>query len=112
MTRKSILKRKDYLSLLSKSKSKKRRDALIDLADKNEIQALAEIFLNTIRGNVPLTNAQLKRLEKYKKVLRKLSEKQCSVKKKKKILKQQGGLLPFLLPLAFSALSGLFGPGR
>ena len=39
----SVLKRKDYLNLLAKSRNKKRRDALVDLADSSEIRAITEI---------------------------------------------------------------------
>ena len=112
MTRHSILKRKDYLNLLAKSKHKKRRNALIDIADKGEIKALAEILVNVLHGNIQLTKAQKTKLQKYKNVLRQLCTQQCSASKKKEVLKQHGGILGLVLPIAMSLLSGLTGAAR
>jgi hypothetical protein len=38
-----------------------------------------------------------------------LADKKCSLKKRKHILKQKGGFLGALIPIAVSALSSLFG---
>lgn len=107
---KSLLKRKDFLNLLSKSKrNKKRRNLLIDIADKEEINALSEIILNALRGNLPLKKKEIKELNKYKHVLRKLIKRTYSIKKKKAILKQKGGFLGAIIPIALSALGSIFG---
>lgn len=107
MTKKSILERRDYLSLLARSRSKKRRNALIEIAETAEIRALAEILVNTLHGNLPLTEAQYKRIRKYKGVLRKLAGKRHSVRQQKNILKQKGGFLGALIPIAMTAISSL-----
>lgn len=103
------LKRKDYLSLLSKSKSKKRRDALINLATSQEILAIVECILNILQGNVKIPAGQFKKLKRHKNILRDLVRRKTSIKKKRSILKQKGGsILPMLLPLALNTLTSLF----
>lgn len=104
------LQHKDYLTLLSKSKQSGRRKKLIDIAEKNEINAVAECVENILNGNVPLTKSQLRKLSRHKNNMRKLrSTGKQSTLAKKRILKQSGGLLPMLLPLAVNAITGLIG---
>jgi len=75
------------------------RKELLSGADKDLVIALCECALNVLKGNVPLTSIQKKKLSVYKNLLRQLSCKEVSLEKKKTILVQQGrGLfLPLLL---------------
>lgn len=106
------IKHQDYLTLLSKTKNPASRKKLIDAGDNGQIGAVAECIQNIVDGNVPLSREHLRYLQRYKNVLRRLADK-CRGKKKKeyrqKLLKQNGGFLPFLVPLAVKALGGLFG---
>lgn len=85
--------------------------AVIKGAPTDLIDALSECCLNILKGNVPLSSAQKKRLARHKQGLRTLAKKGTSVKRRKQIL-QTGGFLP-LLPLAFKtaikAGTGLLG---
>ena len=101
------LKHKDYLSLLAKSKQAKRRNLIIDLANADEIKAVAECILNVLLGNITLTNKQVKKLKRHKKYMRLVAQKSFPSQKKKAILKQKGGFLPTLIPLALSALGSV-----
>ena len=80
---------------------------MIDYTEKGEIIALQEIVKNLLSGNIPLNKKQTNRLKKHKLLLRKLVNK-CTLRKKKSLLKQQGGFLASLLP---SVIVGLFGSG-
>ena len=105
------IKHKDYLTLLAKTKKSQTRKKLIDAGDKGQIGAVTECIKNIVEGNVPLSREKLRYLQRYKTVLRKLAE-NCRGKKnptqfRQKLLKQHGGFLPFLMPLAISALTGL-----
>lgn len=104
-----MIKRSDFLNLLAKSKGKTRRDKLIDLADKNEINAIVECIVNALAGNIPLKKQHITNMKKHRKQLRMISQKQYPMKQKKKLMKQTGGLLPALLPLALSAIGNLVG---
>jgi len=102
------LKHKDYLTLLSTSKNKSRREHLLDAATSSEIRSVTECIQNLVEGNIPLGKKELQHLRRYKKVLRTLARKCVATKEKRVILKQKGGFLSLLLPLAIKAISGLF----
>lgn len=103
------IKHKDYLTLLSKTKTSVRRQKLIDAGNNGEINAVSECIRNLIDGNVPLNKAQLKTLRRYKTILRTLAKKCGGVKDRRAILRQKGGFLATLLPIALSAVSSLIG---
>lgn len=101
------LRHKDFLTLLSKSKSKKRRNTLIDVASKNEILAIVECIYNFLNGRVKYTENQKQKLTPYKTSLRKIAKNASSLKRNKEIIKQEGGFLPALIPLALGTLGKL-----
>ena len=104
----TTLKHKDYLSLLSKgSKQQKRRCALIDLANSGEIRSVIECIYNVLLGNVSLKAKDKKRLMRYKNIMRLVTRKNINARTKKKVLKQKGGFLSTLLPLALSPLGAI-----
>ena len=98
---------KHYLTLLSTSKQKNRRNKLLDAANTNEIKAISECVKNIIEGNVPISDGDLKILKRHKQVLRSVARRCYSVKRKRVLLKQKGGFLISLLPLALTALTKL-----
>jgi hypothetical protein len=73
----------------------------------DNINAISEIALNTLRGNVPLKKAQKNRLRKFKSKLRQLSQRGLSAKRRKLLLVQEGGVLPVLLTPLLSVLAGV-----
>lgn len=99
-----------YLTLLSKCKQKNRRNKLIEAASSNEIRAISECIKNIVEGNVPIDNKQLQILKRYKQVLRSLAQRCFSIKKKRMLLRQRGGFLGAILPIALGALSSIVGP--
>ena len=103
----NVLKRSDYLNLLAKSKNKKRRNALIDVADKAEILAISECIANALAGVLPLRATHINKMKKFKKKLRMISERKVPNGKKKVLIKQTGGILAGILPLALSAVGSL-----
>lgn len=85
----------------------KLRKQLIEKVNNKCIKAICECCLNTLKGNVPLTAEQKKKLSKHKGIIRKLSDRKLSLKKKRKIISQKGGFLNILIPTVLSVLSGL-----
>ena len=73
---------------------------MADWATKKDIDAVSEIALNTLKGNLKIAPAHFKRLKKSQKALRCLASKKLGLQKKKNILKQYGGFLPALVPIA------------
>ena len=84
-----------YLQVLVESKPQLRK-ILIDNAPESVITA---ICLNLLKGVIPLTSPQKRRLARHKTHLRALANKKVSRKKKKQYLNQKGGnLLTALIP--------------
>lgn len=99
--------RKDFLSLLAKSKTSKRRRLLTDWADKADIDAISEISLNTLNGNVKLTPQMRKKLKRHRDAIRMLATKRASLVRRKNLVKQHGGWLSSLIPIALATVTTL-----
>jgi hypothetical protein len=80
---------------------------MIALCDRGLIECLCECSKNILKGNVPLKEAQLRKLRREKHNLRTLVLKKTPLRKKRKIL-QKGGFLGAILTPALSILGGLF----
>ena len=104
----AAIKHKDFITLLSKSKQKKRRNLLIELASSQELKAIIEFIVNILRGNVSLNDRKKKKLTRFKIIMREVALKSNPIKKKKRILQQKGGFLGALIPIALSAIGSLF----
>jgi hypothetical protein len=94
-----------HLKLLCKAKPSLVK-AMIKGAPPDLIDALCECGLNVLKGNVPVSPAQKKRLGRHKNNLRVLVKKGTSAKRRRQIL-QKGGILPLLLPIIGPAVAGL-----
>ena len=96
-----------YLQVIVKSKPKLRK-LLIDNVSANVITAICECSLNLLKGIIPVTPRQKRRLARYKTHLRDLANKKVSRKRNKLYLNQKGGnLLSALLPPVLSVLGSL-----
>ena len=96
-----------YLQVLVKCRPKVRK-LLIEHGPTDLITSICECSLNVLKGVIPLTLSQKRRLARYKTHLRALANKKVSRKQKKKHLNQKGGnLLTALLPPVLSVLGSL-----
>ena len=102
---KNVIDNRHLLKCLASSNNKLRK-VIIQNSSKNQIEAICSCIFNTLAGNINLTEEDKKHLSKYKKILRKLSNK-SSLKEKKKILVQKGGFLQFLLPAVITGISSI-----
>lgn len=112
MSTKRLKKQWDLLKVLSKAKPKTVK-AIIKDGDRELLHCLCECALNVLKGHVPLTPTQKKRLSRHKTHLRTLARRNINIGNKKKIL-QRGGFVgallgPVLGTLATTILPGLFG---
>ena len=101
-----IKKQIDFLKVLNKA-SAKQRQGIIEGANNELIKAICECALNCLKGNVPLTPAQKKKLIRHKGKLRSLANKKCPIAKKKAILKQKGGFFSALLGPLIAGIASL-----
>ena len=101
------LKRKDFLNLLAKSRSAKRRKQIVDRARPDDISAVSECAVNLLKNNIPLSDKNYKKFYKCKHDIRDLAKKRTSLKRKKLIIHQKGGFLQYLIPLAIASVKAI-----
>ena len=102
-----VKKHHPLLIALAKANPKVQKH-LLKTCDDSCIRLLTQISSNLITGNIHLKPNQRKRLSSFKHILRELRHRGTPISEKRKLLiKQKGGFLPFLLPIAASALGGL-----
>ena len=96
-----------YLQVLAKCKPKIRK-VIVEHGPAEVLTCVCECCYNLLKGTVPLTSTQERRLSRYKKHLRTLANKKVSRVKKRRILNQKGvNLLIALLPPVLSVLGSL-----
>ncbi len=107
MLSKRIRNQAPLLKQLSKAKPNFAK-AVIKAANKDLLDSLAECSLNVLKGTVPLSPCQKKRLQRHKHCLRQVSNKRVSRERKRKVL-QTGGFLASLLSPIVGILGSLLG---
>ena len=83
------------------------RKAILSTGGKQLILAISEIVKNVLLGNVKLTSQDIKKLGRYKKVLRTLATRKPKLAHRRRLLVQHGGFLPTLIGPALSILASL-----
>ena len=100
-----------FLCSCFKSTGKQRKD-MIAHANKGQMEAISEVALNLLKGNMLVPTPSFKRLKPHKSKLLYLTRKKPSLKRKKEVLNQKGGFLPALAsliaPLAVDLLGKVF----
>lgn len=95
------------LKLLSKCKTKRNRRKLINKFKRCVIDAISEICLNFLRGNLNVKKKDFRKLIKYRNVIEFLKKKK-PIYQRKKIIIQRGGFLNILLPTALLLLQKFY----
>ena len=86
-------KLRQHLSFLCecfKSNEKQQKDTITH-ANIGEMEAIGEVALNLLKGNIKVPTSSFKRLKPHKSKLLYLTRKKPSLKKKKEVLNQKGG---------------------
>lgn len=84
------------------------RKSILENSDNQLIKTLIECVQNTLNGNVVLNQKEIKKLRRFKTVLRELRNDKCKLEKKRKLIVQSGGgaFLPILLaPIVSAAIT-------
>jgi hypothetical protein len=76
----TIREAKHFINLLV-SGSNLQRKSLLKIATRQQIRAVKEIFVNILHGNIVLSESQKSTLQKYKNILRDLTQKHLSKRK-------------------------------
>ena len=107
---KIVLKQLPAIKLAAETPQKKKRHQLLKtLCDNDFTRAICECCWNVVNKRVKLTPKSQTQLTKHKKILRNISNKSLSLKKRKALI-QSGGfasLLPFLIGPIISGITAL-----
>lgn len=74
------------LTLLNKNIPSGVRQSIIKKSNKVVIKQILEIIKNTINGNIPISREKVKKLKRFKTVLRSLTGDKKNLKKKRKLV--------------------------
>lgn len=99
------------LRALCQAPPSKRKD-ILENCSTDFLQSFCELSLNLLKGNIPLSGIQYKKLKKQKNFFKLLANKKTNLKTKFKALRKQSGgfLLPLLgavIPILGQLLGGL-----
>ena len=100
---KNILKNLHFLKLLSLS-NKKSILALINTAKNDQLYTIFECMHNLLLGNVKFGQKDFKKMKKFKHLIRKLANKNTTIKEKRNILIKKYSLIKLILPLIFEKI--------
>lgn len=86
------------LDVISKA-PKTQREAIINTATRDQICCICDCCNNILNNNINLSTEELRKLNRYKDLIRYLAQtkSQREFKRKKQYLVQSGGFLPLLL---------------
>ena len=90
---KNVRSRKDFLKLMSK--------------DETVYEAIKNIVINLMKGNINLNKRSKLKLMKEKKVIKAFTCNNKCKKKKQKIVEQSGGFLNVVIPLIASVIADI-----
>ena len=80
-----------FLKSLLREANAKRRNVMLDLANKDQINAISEMVLNLIKRKIPIRSGTYHKLKRYKNVLRALGKRRNSLKRRREQLRSQTG---------------------
>ena len=104
---KNVQKHLYDLHLLKECKPAQQK-ALLEKSSDGLVRAIGQCCEHALKGHVPLSGAQYQHLKRHKTKLRKLAGKGITVKGKRKILTQKGGMA-HLIPILGSLVGPLLG---
>lgn len=90
-----LYRQKPFLESILREADRHKRQALLNYANKDQINAVSELALNVMRENIPVSPVIVHCLAPYENTLRDLTRRKLSVKRRKKLLSglntQRGG---------------------
>ena len=84
-------RQRPFLKSVLAEADRHRRNQLLRLANADQINAISELALNTVRGVVPRSRDTVRLLRPYQDALRQLMQRKRSVKSRRKLLMDQSG---------------------
>lgn len=105
----SLLKVKCYLRLLTdKDVLIQQKKALLSHSSDSQVEAITVLAQNTQKKDLPITNKEKKKLSKYKKILKKLSNTKIAKATKKRLIKKHYKIILIVILILKELLEHLF----
>ena len=79
----------------------KQRKVLLQTITDVQLRALGEVIHNVLKGNVPLTTEQKRKLKRYRRILYVLADKTLKPSQKRKLIVGGANPIRYVLSLAF-----------
>ena len=80
-----------FLRSVLKEADHQTRRARLQAANADQINAVSELVMNTIRGTIPVSSKTVGRLRPYEKVLGDMSRRKHSIKRRRQLMMNQTG---------------------
>ena len=87
----SLRRQRPFLESILKEGNRLKRQALLQHANKDQINVVSEMRLNLLKCEIPIYPRTLCKLQRHKKVLRELAKRKNSLKKRRGHLLRQTG---------------------
>ena len=88
---KRLLRHRAFLLSILREGNRNKRHDLIQHANGEQINAVSELVLNMLKNGVPLSPPLMAKLRRHKKVLKELTRRKNSIKKRRLHLMNQKG---------------------
>ena len=86
-----LRRQRPFLESVLKEANRYKREELLQHANADQINAVSEMVLNLLKKRIPVMPGTLRKLQRYKKVLREVGKRRNSLKKRRTQLVQQTG---------------------
>ena len=84
-------RQKPFLESILREANNHKRKVMLEYANKDQINAVSELVLNTLKKRVPVSSATAQGLKPYKHTLRRLAKRKTSLKARRALLANQKG---------------------
>ena len=88
---KRIRRQRPFLEKVLREGSRHARQALLQHANSDQINAISELTLNLLKRHIPITPATLAKLTRHKEALRTIARRKHSIKRRREELVKQKG---------------------
>ena len=88
---KRLRRQRPFLTRVLKEANRRKRQQLLQYADKDQINAISEMVLNLLKKRIPINATTYGKLKRHKNVLREVGRRKNSLKRRREHLLSQNG---------------------
>ena len=88
---KRIRRQRPFLERVLREADRLKRQALLQHANSDQINAISELTLNLLKRHIPVTPATITKFQHHKEALRRIARRKQSIKRRRSELVQQKG---------------------